>query len=391
MTFSYQGGELSSVIEVAALEGIATEACANPALAKELLQLAERFLSTRLEAASAEGGIARSLDALLGPIKSVHSVPEADVAIFGRSNKAAVKFKDGAFDLFDTLHLTDSEKGGQWMLYHKEVAGTKGLASIKTLSDLNLGFIKLDSLVQPNILGKLLRQPGLDDEFLSKVAPNGTVPLSYGVDRVALLTPANDVVLLGQPGFRPPAPNMLFPKAINVNQKIQAEVLDRADTSEITRREFDGASKVSESAGWRISDPHYGNLGRLDGKLKLLDSGAVERTTTKAGIDHNTALRFYKSALSETASRSGADSAPFASLSSEYGWHHRSVGNMQSAEEHLATALPLLEKYGDWKGASLASQRLAGLYKKREAAEFIRRSALALNKYQDWSKSVTWK
>ncbi len=106
---------------------------------------------------------------------------------------------------------------------------------------------------------------------------------------------------------------------------------------------------------------------------------------------HNLALRSYKSALAETTARSGADSAAVAALRSEFGWHHLSLGNKHSAEEHLATALPLLEKYGDWKGASLASERLAGLYKKCDAAELIRRGASALSKYQDWSKSVAWK
>jgi hypothetical protein len=278
------------------------------------------------------------------------------------------------------------------MLYDSAARGKELLNSLhifNTNTFTNVTYSLHQTLTGPELASRL----GANDAFLTKAIPEGSIPIGTGRSRIAFLTEAKQVSLLGPPDFRPPFPDMLFPLHREVNQSIQFETLPLARLDKTTAEHLEDMIENAKLSGWDFYDDHRLNLGSVeDGSFKVIDSGAVKRLGGGAGFNHLRAAELHRNALINAVENFGANSHTAGGFHAEVGWHLKNVGEFQSAEEHLSTGFKLLEEHQDWKAVRLAATRLSKFHydanDHSKGTEFAARSVAAEKQWGDWISST---
>jgi hypothetical protein len=102
-------------------------------------------------------------------------------------------------------------------------------------------------------------------------------PLSGGVSSVVLDAGSKVVRLgMGKIPLRPKIPEVLQAEQSGAVEGIRYEVLPKADTENISEADVAAMSAALLHRGYKFSDPGADNIGRHEGRLVVLDSGAVE-------------------------------------------------------------------------------------------------------------------
>jgi hypothetical protein len=115
-------------------------------------------------------------------------------------------------------------------------------------------------------------------------------PLGAGVSSIVLSAEHRVVRLgLGPAKPRPPIPEVLQADTVGVIGRIGYEILPRADLSGITSQDVATMAESLARRGYRFSDPGTDNLGRIEGRTVVLDSGAIQYLTAlrNKGIAHS--------------------------------------------------------------------------------------------------------
>ena len=132
---------------------------------------------------------------------------------------------------------------------------------------------------QPGVgtIKKILALPPAEIDPLLAEIPVGSVPVGAGAEGFAVKTPDGKVVRVGAlENDRPRIPEVLPSLKKIVRGRWQLELLPLADTSGISAKDVEDMSQRLAVRGYELTDPHDGNLGRLNGKVVVVDPGAVE-------------------------------------------------------------------------------------------------------------------
>jgi hypothetical protein len=195
-------------------------------------------------------------------------------------------------------------------------------------------------------------------------------PVGIGSDRLAMLMPNNDIALLGPKAFRPAVPELLFPKTRIVNQGLQVEMLDRAETLHTSIADVENVQAALDRSGWEFRDRHLAQVGRLpDNSLRLLDAGCPVAKPYDQ-VNQGLAAAAYQDSIKGAVVQYGKFSHPVGALTSRLGMHQMNTGSYQS----LSTGLNALTNLRDWIGATEAADNLAKLYgkiKPERAKEYV--------------------
>jgi|LakMenEpi03Aug12_release.lakeMendotaPanAssembly.Ray.scaffolds.fasta_scaffold83538_4 hypothetical protein len=255
------------------------------------------------------------------------------------------------------------------LLYVRAAQGRDFIKSFQFLREEQGDFY----LSTPKATESLLRIKGADDTFLSQFM-SVAKPVGIGSDRLAMLMPNNDIALLGPKAFRPAVPELLFPKTRIVNQGLQVEMLDRAETLHTSIADVENVQAALDRSGWEFRDRHLAQVGRLpDNSLRLLDAGCPVAKPYDQ-VNQGLAAAAYQDSIKGAVVQYGKFSHPVGALTSRLGMHQMNTGSYQSAEESLATGLNALTNHRDWIGATEAADNLAKLYgkiKPERAKEYV--------------------
>jgi DNA helicase-2/ATP-dependent DNA helicase PcrA len=139
-------------------------------------------------------------------------------------------------------------------------------------------------------------------------AAHGVITRIYGV----LGTGASSVVLdtdagalrLGVGSLAPPIPseNVIQPIKSGVVGGLRYELMPKADTSNITDADLEKLSKLLASEGFAFTDRGVDNVGRINGKLVVIDPGSVQQFNVT--VDFGTKSTRTAPATSSTLARS---------------------------------------------------------------------------------------
>lgn len=159
--------------------------------------------------------------------------------------------------------------------------------------------------VPPKGLDKLSKDPKIEDEFHRVVGRNvnadtpeleklfdhaephtTTKPSILGIGNEHTVVDLGDKVAkigYGEPPVHPDVPELLKPDSVThvsgpaseMRGGIHQEIYPKADTSDISYKDIGEMTDKLADRGWTW-DPAIGNLGRIDGKLKILDSGGLQ-------------------------------------------------------------------------------------------------------------------
>lgn len=120
------------------------------------------------------------------------------------------------------------------------------------------------------------------EQELKKVGVTGTFSYVGGGASSVILESDGKIVRIGRWEAKPRLniPEMLQSEHYGNVGSIGFEVLPKADTSEVTEADVSAMSEILAQKGYVFSDPGTDNLGRMGGKVVVLDPGAVEQKLT---------------------------------------------------------------------------------------------------------------
>lgn len=106
--------------------------------------------------------------------------------------------------------------------------------------------------------------------------PTGSLPIGFGHERLAWITPDGSVAVIGPVQTRANCPQLLQPFKTSIRGTEQIEWFPYAESRDITYAEVKDVARQMEKSGWAASDWKPSNCGRLaDGTVVRLDPEGV--------------------------------------------------------------------------------------------------------------------
>lgn len=139
---------------------------------------------------------------------------------------------------------------------------------------------------QPDPIAQDILRVGDSSKLDRELAKHGITnlrPLSAGASSIVLDAGSRVVRLgLGDVKERPNLPEVLQVEASGKVGNVRYEIMPKAETSNISEGDVLQMSSALSRQGFRFADPGTDNLGRIGGRLVVLDPGAVAKSTEYA-------------------------------------------------------------------------------------------------------------